>query len=490
MKTFGLKNSLLWRLSVALLILFAFLGAAYVFITTRAAQRYFEESTQKLNAHVAEHMLAEVKPFVNGEPNEEALGSLMHSMMAVNPGLEVYLLDAEGKILTYVVLEKNVKLKRVSLEPVTRFIAEKGRNYVLGDDPRQAGKQTIFSAAEIRDNGKLLGYAYLVLASEVYENVAGTLLGSYWLRVGTNSFVITLLAAFFLGLLLIVYLTRHLREIVKTVSRFEAGDLKARIPENKNHGELAHLSRTFNHMADTILHNIEELKNTDNLRRDLIASVSHDLRSPLAVIHGYVETLMMKAEQLNPEEKTKYLEIVLQSSEKLKRLVSDLFELSKLEVGHIKPKKEAFLVNELLFDASRKFRILAEQKNIILKYNIEEAMPRVYADISMIERVIQNLIENAVKYTPAEGWVSLDATRTNGSIRVKVLNSGEGIPPGDLSSVFDRYYMVNRAKSADDGSGLGLAIVKKIMDVHNARVEVESIPGNYTSFCFDLPVVN
>jgi HAMP domain-containing protein len=260
MNFLSLKNTLFWRLSLTFLGLFVLLSAAYIFITTLAAQRYFEETTQKLNAKVANHMLDVVKPFVDGEVNKEALGDLMHSMMAVNPGLEVYLLNPEGKILSYVVLEKKVKLNSVGLQPVKQFLADGGKNYVLGDDPRQPGKQTIFSAAEIRENGKLMGYAYLVLASEVYENIAGTLLGSYWLRVGTRAFVITLVAAFLLGLFLIAYLTKHIREMAKTVSRFEAGDLHARIPERKSNGELAQLSRTFNKMADTILHNIDELK--------------------------------------------------------------------------------------------------------------------------------------------------------------------------------------------------------------------------------------
>jgi signal transduction histidine kinase len=490
MKFFSLKNTLFWRLSLMFLLLFILLGTAYIVITVIAARRFYDETSQKLNAHVADHMLEEVKPFVNGKVDEEALGTLMHSMMAVNPSLEVYLLNPEGEILTYVVLKKKVKLKAVSVEPIQTFLANKGKAYIPGDDPRNPGNQTIFSAAEVKENGKLLGYAYLVLASEEYENTSSALLGSYWLRIGTNAFAITLIAAFILGLIVIALLTRHIRVIAETVSRFEAGDLHARIPEKSSKGELAQLSRTFNKMADTLLTNIDELKKVDSLRRELIANVSHDLRNPLAVIHGYIETLMIKDDELSSEDRKEFLKIILSSSDKLKGLVVDLFELSKLEAGQIEANKEPFFINELVYDTSRKYQLLAGQKDIQLRYQIAESLPMVYADISMIDRVIQNLMDNAIKYTPEKGWINLQVERVNGSVKVAFQNSGEGITEKDIPFIFDRYYKINNTASGIKGTGLGLAIVKKILDIHNIAVGVKSIPNEITSFSFDIPVVD
>jgi hypothetical protein len=115
------------------------LGLAYILITAVAADRYFKETTQRLNSGVARSMLDEVTPFVNGEVNEEALGKIMHSMMAVNPSLEVYLVDPEGKILSFVVLYKKVKLNSISLDPVLEFLDNDGEGYILGDDPRNPG---------------------------------------------------------------------------------------------------------------------------------------------------------------------------------------------------------------------------------------------------------------------------------------------------------------------------------------------------------------
>jgi signal transduction histidine kinase len=490
MKWLNAKNTLFWKLSLSFLILFIILGFAYVFITIQAARRYVDETTQRLNSKVAFHMIEVAKPFVEGKVNKDALGDLMHSMMAVNPTLEVYLLDPEGKILSFVVVDKKVKLNQISLDPVKQFLKSDGKEYVLGDDPRNPGGKTIFSAAPILEKGKIVGYAYLVLASEEYENSASTFLGSYWLRVGTRSFIITLIAAFFLGLVLISILTKNLRSVISTVERFENGDLKARLPEDSRMGELAVLSRTFNRMAETLLRNIEDLKNVDQLRRELIANVSHDLRNPLAVIHGYIETLIIKDEDISPGERNEYLEIIIKTSEKLKFQVDDLFELSKLEAGEVKIHKERILINELLYDVSKKYLLMAKEKGIEIKYNIQENLPFIFADISLMERVIQNLMDNAIKYTPEKGWINLEVDRKKEAIKVSIQNSGDGIHENDLNNIFDRYYKVDNEKLGVESTGLGLAIVKKILDLHNFKIQVKSIPQKATSFYFSVPVYN
>ncbi len=488
MKIFNFGKSLYWRISVSFLMILLLLGLAYILITAVAANHYFKETTQRLNAHVAESMLKEVNPFVDGKVNKEALGKIMHSMMAVNPSLEVYLLDPDGKILSFVVLDKKVKLKSINLGPVKKFISDKGNRYVLGDDPRTPGKKTIFSATEVRENGNLLGYVYLVLASEQYDNITSAIVSSYWLKVGTNAFILTLLAAFTIGLVLIWLVTKNLQVIINTFKKFENGDLKARIPEKKMKGELAMLSRTFNNMADTILRNIDEMKQVDSLRRELIANVSHDLRSPLAVIHGYIETMMIKDESLSPEERQKYLKIILDGSERLKNLVADLFELSKLDAKQISLKKEKFFINELVADAAQHYEVFAEKKHISINSDISQSLPMVEADISLMERVIQNLMSNAIQYTPENGKVTVKVKKLEKAVEVDVENTGEGIAEQDIPHIFDRYYKVSKEKSGIEGTGLGLAIVKKILDLHQVAIKVQSSKGSVTRFSFSLPI--
>lgn len=483
MRFSSLRSSLFWRISAAFLLILVLLGLAYVSITAYSARKYFQETTQRLHASVAEEMLKEVNPFVDGEINAEAVGTIMHSMMAVNPSLEVYLLDPRGSILKYVVLDKKVRLNSIDLEPVQEFLKNQGETFVMGDDPRNPGEQTIFSAAKVHDEGQLMGYVYMVLASEKYENISEALFGSYFLRIGTQGFIITLVAAFFIGLILIGLLTRNLRKIIENVKRFEEGDYHARIPV-KGAGELAALSRTFNHMADTILKNIEDLKEVDKLRRELIANVSHDLRSPLSVIHGYIETMIIRDEKMTDQERKKYYEIILKSSEKLKKLVADLFELSKLEARQVEVKWEKFNINELLQDTALQYQLMADEKGVKISTSLgDESIAE--ADIALIQRVIQNLLDNAIKYSREQSQVEIRSQRENGSIEVSVVNRGEVIPAGELPHIFDRYYKTGHQKS--DSSGLGLAIVKKIIDIHDSRIEVKHTGEDETTFTFALP---
>lgn len=479
-------KSLFLRISLIFILVLLIVGCSYVFITAVTAQRYFQETTQRLNATVAEYMIEEVNPFVDGEVNEAALGTIMHSMMAVNPGIEVYLLDPTGEILSFVVLDQLVKLKRVELAPIKEFIAAKGDGFVMGDDPRNPGEKSVFSATAVYEDDQLLGYVYIILASEKYETIASGVLGSYWMQLTFNSILITLVVALLIGLVLIAWLTRHLRTIVKTVERFKDGDLNARVPDYNTNSEFAVLGDTFNHMADRILDNIEELKKVDSLRRELIANVSHDLRNPLAIINGYIETLQIKGESLSAAEKESYLKIIGNSTDKLTQLVADLFDLSKLESGQMQMKKENINIQELLQDSSLKYELLAKSKRISIETNISSALPMVNADLYLLDRVIQNLLDNAVKYTPQDGEISIEANPKGNGVEVKIKNSGGGIPQADLESIFDRYYMIDKEREGVEGSGLGLAIVKRILEIHGSEIKINSDSVSYTEFEFDL----
>ncbi len=453
------------------------------------AKRYSDETTQRLNAHVASHMLLEVNPFVDGKVNEDALGKIMHSMMAVNPSLEVYLLDPQGKILSFVVLDKKVKLKYVSIEPILTFLEEKGKSLIYGDDPRNPGKSKIFSATAVHEkNDKHLGYVYMILASEESENVATALQESYLLKIGVQSFIVTLVAAFVISILVLWLLMKSLRDIIQTVRKFSDGDLKSRIPIHSK-GELAELSVTVNKMADTILRNMDELKEVDKLRRDLIANISHDIRTPISIIHGYVETLIMKHDSLDAQKQQEYLQTIIKSTERLKRLMADLFELSKLESRQIKPKMEPFFMFDLLQDLSRKYTLLAQEKNIEFETELASKVPVVCADIALIERALQNLIDNALNYTPEKGKVKIKMEEQNKHVNVSVMNTGTGIASEELPKIFDRYYKVESNKS-NRGSGLGLAIVKNILEIHQTDIKVQSEQLGSTIFSFNLPLAS
>ncbi|MEM0993877.1 MAG: HAMP domain-containing sensor histidine kinase [Bacteroidota bacterium] len=494
------QNKLYWKISFALLSLLFLLGICYVLITASTAQKHFGEVNQKLYRGVAEHLVQETHPLKNGVPDTAATHDIMHSMMVINPSVEVYLLDTEGRILDYVVPYKTVVRKQVDLAPIQTFLAKQDNleACIMGDDPKHEQLKKTFSAAPIYEDSILVevggrktyqdsvltGYAYVILASEEQAAVASTLLGNYMFRAGTSSFLITLLGALGIGLLALWFLTKNLRQIIDTVRRFKEGDYAARIPENAK-GDFTILADTYNEMADQIVANIEQIKSIDQFRQELIANVSHDLRTPLAIMQGYVETLIMKSDNLSKEDRKKYLEIVMDSSVKLSKLVSQLFEYSKLEANQIEPQKEAFFIGELAQDVYAKYQILAQDKQIKLNLNASQDLPLVFADVGLVERVLQNLMDNALKFTPKNGAVTIQLAADHEHVEIKISDSGPGIPKEKQSYIFDRY----RRSEVDSnkGAGLGLAIVKKILEIHNSTIQVISKPNEGATFWFQLP---
>jgi signal transduction histidine kinase len=456
-------------------------------ITGYIGKQYTQEANQKLYGGIADTTTVQLKELINEDGHVDTLKmqDLMHSLMVINPSIEVYLLDIQGNIITHVAPYKRVKLTSVNLNPIQEFITATKKPFIKGDDPRHPGASKVFSAAKILDGDILTGYLYIILASEEQAAVTQSLYDSYMLNFGFKLFLAILFLAFLLGLLAIWYLTRNLASIIEKVQRFKEGDYSARI-ENPNDKDLSVLSNTFNEMADTIVANIDELKSVEALRRELIANVSHDLRTPLAIMQGYVETLLIKNGQLSEDQKLSYLNTTLSSSKQLEQLIKQLFEYSKLEAKQIEPEKEAFFLSELVQDTYQKYRILAEEKNIQLAIDIPQNIPMVFADIGLVDRVIKNLMDNAFKFTPAGGVVKIILHPMENSVMLKIEDTGPGIPKEQQAYIFERY---QKSKSkTNQGAGLGLAIVKKILELHEATIEIQSQVNKGTAFYFQLPV--
>ncbi|MGB5896083.1 MAG: HAMP domain-containing protein, partial [Ignavibacteriaceae bacterium] len=273
-------TSIFWKISAIFLITLLVLSVIYLYISVYTAEMYFQETGQKLNAEVAPHIAAENKCFINGEANEEALKEVFHSVMVINPSIEVYLLNTEGKILTYFAPNKVIKLDYVPLDPIKEFLEVGTSTFVMGVDPKNENVMKGFSASEVYEDSVFMGYIYVILGGEEYENATQFVFGSYMLRLGVRSMAITLIAAALISLIALALITRNLSKIIYVIRKFKDGDLNARI-KLKGEGELVEFADSFNEMADTIVSNIEEMKTMDNLRRELVANVSHDLRTPL-----------------------------------------------------------------------------------------------------------------------------------------------------------------------------------------------------------------
>lgn len=493
MNTSKFSNRLIYKLIVSCLGVLLIAGIGYTLSTLYFANKYFAETNQRLHANLAQDLIDEKfiaqSPIDSlGQVNKALFGDIMHDMMAVNRAIEVYLLDQNGKVQYSVVLDHNnpnSSPKKVDLSPIKQFIKTKGRGYILGEDPRNPGKKKVFSAAAFEKNGAK-GYIYIVLAGQQYLATQQTLFGSYALKMGAGTSLLTLIFSGLLGALAIWVLTRNMRQINFAAQRFNQGDFAYRIPK-KNSKAVTGLAQTFNSMADTIVADNKKIKSLEKLRTELIANISHDLRTPLAIIQGYIETMQMKKESLSAAEQEDYLQKINTSSGKLGKLVTQLFEYSKLESNQITPNKEAFLISELANDLYRSYQVLAAKKNIQIQLNMQAKNHLVFADIALVERALQNLLDNALKYTPNGGNILMGIKPLNNLIEITVKDSGPGIAKEKQALVFERYHQLKSGKEKE-GTGLGLAIVRKIMDLHNASIQVFSQPNSGTAFKFSLPV--
>jgi signal transduction histidine kinase len=479
-------NLLFWKITLVFTGLLLVLGLVFVLIASRFSTSYYTAAHQELYGNLAQHLAQFTQPFKNNKPDTTVTHDILHSTMVANPSVEVYLLDTTGNIVDYVVPDTTVQIRRVSIAKVRQWLAADHPRRPMGDNPKQPDIPSIFSAAPVYEVGRLVGYVYVVLASEKQQAILHSLSGPFYVRLATYIFFAALIVAFLVGVVTFFLITDSICRIAAVVSRFKAGDYTARI-QGRAKGNLGMLTSTFNEMADVIVDNMDKLSATDKLRQELIANVSHDLRTPLSIMQGYVETLLMKKHQLSAAEQEQYLSLVYNSNQKLAALVEQLFQYARLEANLVTPQKESFLLDELVADICAAYQLRAREKHIHLQLDAEKLLPPVFADIGLTERVFQNLLDNALKFTPPGGSVTIQLSPAKPGVQVRVTDTGIGIAPEHQPLIFERYKQFNGDGHPQKGMGIGLAIVRKIIELHQATIDVVSQPGKGTVFGFFLP---
>ncbi len=475
------------KISFVFLALLLLLSAAYILVTFRSALRLIDEVEQKLYSEYAGHIASELQPLVENGLQISHIKQAIHYMMVADPRVEIYLLDNSGKILAYFADSQTpVDEQSINLKPVKTFLEKGAESLVLGPDPRSPGNLRPFSAARLAIGGENAGYVYVILGGTQFESTLAMLRQSYFVRIGSMTILMILIVAGLSGLTLFALLTRRLRRLTEAVGAFERGEMSRRVPATSV-DEIDRLGQSFNRMADTIGADIERMQLVDKLRRELVANISHDLRSPLASIRGYLETIVMRVETLSSEELRSYLDVSLRNTLTLERLVAELFELSKLETSGYVPSFEEIHLAELVQDVVIKHLQSAEGKGVSLVTELPQGLPPVRADMALVERAVANLLENAIRYTDSGGRVTISLAEGHNAVELSVSDNGRGISEEDLPYVFDRFYRGERSRGkspeeAGTGSGLGLAIVKRIAELHGSDVSVHSETAKGSTF--------
>ncbi|SMB98599.1 histidine kinase [Hymenobacter roseosalivarius DSM 11622] len=486
-------RSLQGQLSLLFVVLLLGVSAVYVLLLAQSTEQYLAENLQQRNRTLAASV-AQVLALdsATNEIPQEALRQTFDAAMTINPNIKLYIIGLDGQILTSSAEPNEVKINLVSLRPVRALLAGTAPLPILGADPRNPAVERPFSAAPLYNrDGRLHGFLYITLGGGHQADELASLRQSYSMGVLLRTLAVAGGAVLLLGLVLISFLTKNLDRLAAAVRRLQRGDYTARVAGIRPGDELSELAEAFNEMAARTEQAVAALQSNDELRRELLANISHDLRTPLASIEGYTETILLKEHLLTETERQTYLHTILKNTQSLKRLVSELFELSKLEARQTVPRPEPFSVTELVQDVLLKLAPESQARAIRLQASYAPHVPFVCADVALIERVLQNLLDNALRYTPPGGQVEVVVAAPDAEQRIPLLvrDTGRGIAPHDLPHVFDRFYRSDQVREkAEGGLGLGLAIARKIVALHESDLTVTSAEGAGTCFSFSLPM--
>lgn len=467
------------------------LSTGFIGFAIWSAPHFLKELNQQLNLDLANNIVKEKKLLANNKVNKKALDTVFMGLMLVNPIIEVYLTDPKGKLLAWVAPKGVVKRKHIDIQPVKQFIEQRGRLPILGNDPRDETGNKVFSAAEIKQGDVLQGYLYVVLGGQAYDSAVALLESSYTLQLWVVAIVISLVLAAVAGFFIFRLITRRLAYLADGMEQFKQSDFKTSVElvpcfDGRPGDEIDQLGATFHEMSERITRQLKQLEHNDRTRRELVANVSHDLRTPLASLQGYLETLSHKVDELSEKDRQEYIDIAWRQSQHLQKLIAELFELSTLENKDKLLNFEVFSLSELVQDVTQKFQLKAKAKHLELSTYLPGEPAFVSGDIGLIQRVLENLIENAIKYTPTGGRVGVSLITGGNTVATRIVDSGQGIAKEAMPHIFDRFYRVDKHRN-EEGSGLGLAIAKRILQLHNSSIDVQSEPNSGTSFSFHLP---
>ena len=497
-----MKNSLFKRLVIALLFTFSLL--LYLFFTwsNHLAANIKLESEQKLHLDLATHLVADNPMLQEQQFAYENLSGLFHTLMMLGPNFEFYFIDLKGQVLTYSAPDGAVKRKIVDINPIIALINNTRQLPILGDNPRTLNGEVIFSAAPVEKEGQIKGYLYVVIGSQVANQLTASIKDNeqLWLH-----FMLLVMIICFLSVTMLVvfyWVTRPVKALASAVREVEQKGWDCDALDNWSHletvnanNEVYQLGHSFSQLVDTLKQQMLQLKAFETQRSEILAGLSHDLRTPLSSLQGYIEVLINKRDTLSEQEQAQYLEILSRNTGQLKHLTDQLFELAYLEGGKVPVNIEPILVAELMFDIKSKLQIYAQKSDVELVVCCENESLIVDSDIAKIERILTNLVDNAIRHTPAGGSVKIMSELDAGKVRLCVRDTGAGISEKEIPYVFDarykgasRAYNVNVSQSMR--TGLGLAICKKLLTLLESDIGVKSQLEKGSDFSFLLPISN
>ena len=352
-----------------------------------------------------------------------------------------------------------------------------------GTPPRLFVAEPIFAGGQ--SSSTIVG-VLIVMPRSAAENTVPPFLETVRVAVLIASIVVVALAAI-VAILFSRTITRPLARLTNTAHILASGDYSARVKTDAQ-SELGELANTFNEMAGRLEKDVDELRQQEYLRRELIMNITHDLATPLTAIAGLGESLVDGVNQ-NREDYEATGRIIVRETLRLRRLVKDLHLMAKVEAGAMQPQPKVLRLAAVVDEALAVLTPEFERANVEPRNNVPYDLPPVWADPDMLMRVFSNLCDNALRHTPAGGAVTVDARQQGNILEIAVTDTGKGIPAEALLRVFDRFYRADASRQVNTGgSGLGLTIVQAIVEAHGGTIRAENAPQAGARILFTLPV--
>ncbi|MGD9944483.1 MAG: ATP-binding protein [Burkholderiaceae bacterium] len=485
------------RARVLLLIVgFAFVMAALLAIIMHASVRqYYNDWLYEKSSSFAERVLAAHPDLWQDYQRDPAgFGARLRQYILYSPNTGLYLLDPDGRVLASAGEGKLFWSNyRVDLTPIREVAQGESPVPIVAADPDSQGKSCLVAARPVMENGQIRGWLYVVARQADFGTAMPELLKSYAIRTAAKVGLMTIAIGGLLTIAMITLLTRPLTSLTRATEQVRNSGFCDELcdsffTDSERDDEIGRLSRTFREAFDRLKHETELVRTVDSKRREMVASVSHDLRTPLTALIGQLETIRLKREQLTPSDRQQLLERAILNAHHMKRLTDALAELAKLDNPDFRAQPEPIAIGELADDVVQRYVASAQSSGVKLEIDYPDGLPLTKVDAALIERALANLLDNALRVTPAGGRVLVRALRDGDGIRLEVADSGPGVLPEDQPRVFERFYQSSRHREQRGSSGLGLAIVKRVAELHGGQAGLRSEPGRGSTFFIELPL--
>lgn len=477
------------QLAITLAVLLLGFAALVAVLVRQVAQAHEQEALQRLSHGLARHIVGHWPVIASTQPGQAEAAeraAVLQMLMAVNPGVQVYLLDADGRVQAYLGEPGMVRQHQVDLAPVRRFLGD-GALPILGTDPMGGPQGRIFSAAMFppaSGDARPPGYLYIVLDGAARAQVAASLsLHRVWQGAAVVG-AAGLLAALVAGVLLVRRLTRPLNRLAGRMHRYAraAGEAAQLQPPAD---EVQAITQAWDGLTQRVEQQAAQEAQQAAAHREMMASVAHDLRTPLTALHGQLEALA----SVPAAQQSRLLGTALAQSDKVRRLSQQLFELATLQSTDQLLHRERFSLDELVSDAVQKFSPLPDRATVVLD-GPPPGRLELDGDLQLIERALSNLIDNALRHAPGPNPVRVALRRLGSLAEVVVQDAGPGLSAELLQRLAQGQSLREPPLHRPGGGigGLGLAIAQRVARLHGGSLQPLASPGGGTRLCLALPL--